>query len=264
MLCRVRYRVMKRLIGLMMIGLLVLAAGGCLELNEPPTAAFVRSPASGVAPLAVFFDATESQDPDGTVASYEWAFADGGSSVGATTTHTFTDAGMYSVTLTVTDDRGAKAETVRNIIVTADGALPAPGTKVGDLAPDFSLPDVRASDLLSLSDLRGRVVLLEFWRSTCSSCRSSMPAIEILREKFAADGLVVLLVSQDVTAADVRDFLDEQGYDDTMAVFDEGGTIRDVYGVELVPRLFVIDRQGIIRYIDHPVRIRDRHIAPWL
>jgi thiol-disulfide isomerase/thioredoxin len=108
------------------------------------------------------------------------------------------------------------------------------------------------------------VVLLEFWRSTCVSCRSSMPAVEALRTKYAADGLLVVLVSQDVTAEEARALLDGQGYDDFIAVHDVDQSVRTLYGVELIPRLFVIDRQGIVRHMDHPVRIRDRHITPWL
>ncbi len=255
---------MKRIAGLTIIGLLVLAAGGCLEFNKAPVAAFTRSPASGIAPLAVFFDATESSDPDGAIASYEWQFGDGAAADGVTATHTFENAGTYSVALTVTDDRGKTAETIRNVDVAASDAPPPEGTEIGQRAPGFSLPNVRTGRDQSLADFRGYVVLLEFWRSTCSACRSSMPAIEALRAKYAEDGLVVVLVSQDVTAEEARVVLDGQGYDDTIGLFDGEETARDLYDVELIPRLFVIDRQGIVRYVDHPVRIRDRHITPWL
>ena len=259
-----KIRMMKRLSSLAISALLVLALGGCLEGNKAPVASFTRSPASGPAPLAVFFDGALSSDSDGAVVSYLWQFGDGSTASGVTATHEFASVGTHSVTLTVTDDRGGEAETVRNVVVTEEGAAPTVGTKVGNLAVDVSLPDVRTGDTLSLSSLRGHVVLLEFWRSTCPSCRSAMPAVEILRERFADDGLVVLLVSQDASAAEARSFLDSQGYEDTLAVFDDGEAVRTIYDVELVPRLFVVDRQGIIRYIDHPIRIRDRHIEPWL
>ncbi len=255
---------MKRVAGLTIIGLLVLAAGGCLEFDKAPVAAFTRSPASGIVPLAVFFDATESSDPDGVIATYAWAFGDGVAADGATATHTFESAGTYSVTLTVTDDRGKSAETIRNVDVAASDAPPPEGTKIGQRAPGFSLPDVRTGELRSLADFRGYVVLLEFWRSTCSACRSSMPAVEALRAKYAADGLAVVFVSEDVTAEEARVVLDGQGYDDFVGLFDENEAARGFYDVELVPRMFVIDRQGIVRYVDHPVRIRDRNITPWL
>jgi peroxiredoxin len=255
---------MKRLLGVAILGLAVLAVGGCLEFNKTPVAAFTRSPASGVAPLAVFFDATESLDPDGAIASYEWEFGDGVAADGVTATHTFETAGTYSVALTVTDDRGKTAETIRNVDVTASDAPPPEGTEIGQRAPGFSLPNVRTERDQSLADFRGYVVLLEFWRSTCSACRSSMPAIESLRAKYAADGLLVVLVSQDVTAEEARVVLDGQGYDDFIGLFDGDEAARNLYDVELIPRMFVIDRQGIVRYVDHPVRIRDRNITPWL
>jgi peroxiredoxin len=138
------------------------------------------------------------------------------------------------------------------------------GTEIGERAPGFSLPDVRTGTAKSLDDLRGYVVLLEFWRSTCSACRSAMPGIEGLRARLADDGVVLLLVSQDVTAEEARAFLDGQGYDESIAVHDAAAAVRGTYNVELIPRLFVIDRQGIVRYVDHPSRIRDRHVEPWL
>jgi peroxiredoxin len=255
---------MKRHIGLAIIGLLILTAGGCLEFNKAPVAAFTRSPASGVAPLAVFFDAAESADPDGAVASYAWDFGDGAVSAGATATHTFATAGTYSVTLTVVDDRGKSAEAMRMVDVAASDTPPPVGTEIGQRAPDLSLANVRTGESQSLSAFRGYVVLLEFWRSTCSACRTSMPSIEALREKYAADGLIVVLVSEDATAEEARVVLDEQGYGGFVGLFDANGAARSLYGVDLVPHVFIIDRQGIVRYEDHPVRIRDRHITPWL
>ena len=260
--------VMRRVLGAMVLSAVVLAVGGCIALNKAPIASFTRSPASGVVPVAVFFDASESSDSDGEIVSYAWEFGDGTSSRDATaeptTTHTFSSAGTYSVTLTVTDDRGKSAETVRAIDVTASDAPPPEGTEIGQRAPGFSLSDVRTGEMRTLADFRGYVVLLEFWRSTCSACRSSMPEVEALRVKFAADGLLVVLVSQDVTAEEARVVLDGQGYDDFIGLFDGEGAARSLYDIELIPRLFVIDRQGIVRHVDHPVRIRDRHITPWL
>lgn len=256
--------VMRRVLGAMVLSAAVLAIGGCLESNKAPVAAFTRSPASGVAPLAVFFDAVESSDPDGAIAAYAWAFGDGEAAVGVNATHTFTSAGTYSVTLKVTDDRGKSAETMRNVDI-ADSETPPPvGTELGNRAPDFSLASIRTGETQSLSDFRGYVVLLEFWRSTCSACRSSMLAVEELRAKYADDGVIVVLVSQDVTAEEARALLDDQGYDEFIAVHDIAGAARELYGVELIPRLFIIDRQGIVRHVDHPIRIRDRHITPWL
>ncbi|MDD5264225.1 MAG: caspase family protein [Candidatus Bipolaricaulis sp.] len=90
---------------------LVLAAslllGGCfLFPNELPVALYTATPAEGGTPLYVAFDASDSYDPDGYVSSYSWDFGDGTIASGQTVDHTYTTAGMYSITLRVTDDSG--------------------------------------------------------------------------------------------------------------------------------------------------------------
>lgn len=72
---------------------------------------------SGKAPLLVNFDASGSNDPDGTISSYSWDFMDGNLSTKANPSHTFTETGAYLVTLSVTDDLGAKASSSITITV---------------------------------------------------------------------------------------------------------------------------------------------------
>jgi hypothetical protein len=67
----------------------------------------------------VLFDGTGSSDPDGTVKSYEWDFGDGTTGAGATTTHTYAAPGIYTVTLTVTDDDGATHSDTFSITIQA-------------------------------------------------------------------------------------------------------------------------------------------------
>lgn len=75
--------------------------------NVPPTAACTIDPTTGDAPLSVSFDATPSEDSDGTIVDYHWDFGDGTTGSGVTTTHVYTSAGSYDVVLTVTDDDDA-------------------------------------------------------------------------------------------------------------------------------------------------------------
>ncbi|MCZ2402935.1 PKD domain-containing protein [Paenarthrobacter sp. Z7-10] len=86
-------------------------------VNTPPVAAFT----SAVDNLSVNVDGTSSSDADGSVASYAWAFGDGGTATGATAQHSYTAAGDYTVTLTVTDDKGATASLDQQVTVTAPG-----------------------------------------------------------------------------------------------------------------------------------------------
>ena len=81
--------------------------------NQPPSASFT----SAVSGLDVAVDAGASSDPDGTVASYAWAFGDGGTATGAMANRTYASAGSYAVTLTVTDDRGASNTIARQVTV---------------------------------------------------------------------------------------------------------------------------------------------------
>ena len=88
--------------------------------NQPPTASFSAYPTSGNEPLTVSFDATASNDPDGTIISYYWDFGDSNLDLGETTSHEYTSAGIYTVTLTVTDDDNFIDTDTTMIIVTGD------------------------------------------------------------------------------------------------------------------------------------------------
>ena len=76
--------------------------------NMLPTAVIAASSTSGAAPLAVTFNGSGSTDPDGSIATYAWNFGDGTTSSRAVVSKTFNTAGTYTVTLTVTDNRGGK------------------------------------------------------------------------------------------------------------------------------------------------------------
>jgi peroxiredoxin len=247
-----------------LLSLIALVVTGCFRYNGAPTASFTRTPSFGPAPLAVYFDASASRDPDGTIISYAWDFDDGNTSLGDQVAHTYSVEGTYSVELTVTDDEGAQDRFVRVVDVRAAGELPPVGVDVGSLASDFTLPDLFTGEPRSLSDLRGYVVLLDFWASTCPPCRSSMPHLEDLRSRFAEDGLVVVAVNVDASAEAARQFVEEGGYEDFILLRDADESIRALYDVVGIPHTYVIDRQGIIRYEDHPIRLRDRDIEPWL
>ena len=85
--------------------------------NQAPIARLSANPTSGVAPLVVHFDGSGSSDPDGTITSYAWSFGDGVGGTGVTSDHTYSAAGTYTATLTVTDNQGAKGSTQTTITV---------------------------------------------------------------------------------------------------------------------------------------------------
>jgi len=93
--------------------------------NQPPVA-HANGPYSGTAGQAVSFNSAGSSDPDGSIVAYAWSFGDGGTSSQANPTHTYGSAGTYSVSLTVTDNNGAKASdsTSANIATTTPSNQP--------------------------------------------------------------------------------------------------------------------------------------------
>lgn len=134
---------------------------------------------------------------------------------------------------------------------------PPVGTAVGDTAPNFTLPDL-SGESVSLSDYRGKVVILDFWASWCAPCRAAMPSLESLYESVKAEGVVMLGVSLDRTEGDAVNFLRSNGYGDLIALYGSLSAAQGVasrYGVYGIPHTFIIDRQGIIRFSNHPMRL---------
>jgi|GEM_PF-1686526 len=91
--------------------------------NTPPVASFTATPDNGLAPLLVAFDGSASNDPDGTITTYEWDFGDGSTATGVTASHSYPYVGTYTATLTVTDDKNATGTTSLPIIVTTKPPL---------------------------------------------------------------------------------------------------------------------------------------------
>lgn len=132
------------------------------EDNQVPTASFTVDPSAPKTGQEVVFDASESEDPDGTIQSYEWDFGDGTSGSGTTTPHSYGDDGAYTVTLTVADTSGASAEATSDLTV-RPSQMPASVTQSfgGDQKEDYrlvALPDQSngaLSETISGSDWRG-------------------------------------------------------------------------------------------------------------
>ncbi|GGG42569.1 hypothetical protein GCM10011414_10190 [Croceivirga lutea] len=106
-------------------------------LNDSPAANIIATPLSGTAPLEVNFDASGTTD-DGLIASYSWDFGDGNTATGETATNTFTNEGIFTVTLTVEDTEGAQNSTTVEINVSAANEAPvadATATPLNGQAP---------------------------------------------------------------------------------------------------------------------------------
>jgi PKD repeat protein len=104
-------------------------------INQAPVGGFTWTANN----LAASFDGSGSSDPDGTVASYSWNFGDGSTGTGSSVQHTYGAGGTYSVTLTVTDDKGATGSVTKSVAVVANQPPTAAFTSsVTDLSAAFN------------------------------------------------------------------------------------------------------------------------------
>ncbi len=126
----------------------------------------------------------------------------------------------------------------------APTATPAPAPVAGAPAPDFTLTDL-AGNSITLSDLRGNVVLINFWATWCGPCKLEMPAIEAEYLARQDQGFTVLAVNLDEPADDVRAFVDALGLTFT-TLLDPGARVNDLYRVRGYPTTFFVNRDGVI------------------
>lgn len=107
------------------------------------------------------------------------------------------------------------------------------------------LATVRGSVPGALSELRGKVVVLDFWASWCMPCRMSVPALNAWHDRYGAQGLVVIGVTMDSPDVALQASLD-MGIDYAVASDPDGETTR-VFKAFALPTMFVIDRDGKVR-----------------
>ena len=116
---------------------------------------------------------------------------------------------------------------------------------IGDPAPDFQLEDT-AGNRVSLADLRGKVVLVNFWATWCPPCRAEMPSMEKLNEAMADDDFVMLAINVEENGRTaVPTFLTKTPH--TFAIlYDDQGVVQERYGVYKFPESFVIRKDGVV------------------
>jgi len=122
--------------------------------------------------------------------------------------------------------------------------------RIGSEAPGFNAVDVMRSDteLKTLSDYRGQVILLNIWATWCGPCKTEMPSIQALHEAYKDRGLAVVAVSVDDAGqeAAIREFVKEYGLTFDV-LYDRNELFRSVYRYTGVPETYIIDREGIVR-----------------
>lgn len=132
-------------------------------------------------------------------------------------------------------------------VITGAEQYDGSGFQSGDPAPDFTFQDANGQTF-SLSDFRGKSVLLNFWRTTCGWCVVEMPYIQQVYETWPADELVILTIDIGEYADTVSDFLDDIEVS-LPVLLDIEAEVTVQYRVSSMPRTFFIDKEGLIRGI---------------
>ncbi|MGH9760289.1 MAG: TlpA family protein disulfide reductase, partial [Blastocatellia bacterium] len=120
--------------------------------------------------------------------------------------------------------------------------------EIGSRLPDFAVNDLRGHNVSS-ADLRGKIVLVDFWATWCRPCKKEMPGYQKLLDRYGKDGFVVVGFKFDTMVDDIDPliFARRIGVHYPLAIATDG--IRAEFGgIEGLPTTMIYDRQGILRY----------------
>ena len=125
----------------------------------------------------------------------------------------------------------------------------------GDDPPAIDMPD-QAGKKVDLNELKGKVVLVDFWASWCGPCKQEMPVLEELHKKYAKEGLVIVGINIDNNPKKMNNFL--RGTPVTFRIIhDRKLNVASKYEPETMPSSYFIARDGKIRYIHEGFRKKD-------
>jgi peroxiredoxin len=127
--------------------------------------------------------------------------------------------------------------------INPSGRPPAP--QIGHPAPDFTLTTLEG-ETVTLSDLRGQAVLINFWATWCGPCRIEMPDIESVYDQYADEGFVVLAVNDAEPAGLVSAYVTDLGLSFPI-VMDPTRDVQHLYQVRAFPTSYFIDRDGVVQ-----------------
>lgn len=130
-------------------------------------------------------------------------------------------------------------------------ALPGIGAaavKVGDPAIDFSLNPRGGGAPVSLSSLKGQVVLINFWASWCGPCRQEFPLLDTIYKKYKKQGFTIVGLNVEPDQNDAEGFL-KQNPVTFPILYDPKDEVSKRYGVGGMPSVALVDRNGVVRWL---------------
>lgn len=107
--------------------------------------------------------------------------------------------------------------------------------------------------------LKGKITIIDFWATWCGPCVESIPHWNQLAEKFKPQGVQFLAIT-DENEALVRRFLKRTPIQSWVGIEGPGPSLRHLYGISGIPATVIINKQGIVAAVTHPIRLRPEHI----
>ena len=114
-------------------------------------------------------------------------------------------------------------------------------------APDFTLESLDGEHV-RLEELRGQVVLINFWASWCGPCRQEMPVLDRLHQRYQSTGFTVLGVNVEGEAAPAKSIVDKTAVTFPVLI-DAGQSVSKLYDLKAMPSTVVVDRDGKVRFV---------------
>lgn len=135
------------------------------------------------------------------------------------------------------------------LTATALAAQTAVQPKVGDVPPSNLGSAHEGGQPIDLGQYRGKVVIVTFWASWCGPCRKELPVLGHFQKVIGHDALEVIAINLKEPRRDFLGVLRANRNLDLTYVHDAKGVISDQYGVEVLPNMFVIDREGKVAHV---------------
>ena len=120
-----------------------------------------------------------------------------------------------------------------------------PGPQVGNVAPDFQLPNLDYEPI-SLNELRGKPVVLNFWATWCPACIDEMPYLQEIHEEYSDEGLMLLAIDVGESPSQVEKFMQSNNLS-LPVLLDTSGVVAQKYSILNIPTTFFIDGDGVIQ-----------------